>query len=205
MSRRTRPSIARPWKLLTPDAIESEEPELFALGWRFETRTSASRRDQDGCRTAAVYTDTQRDGDGELIELWTGAVPDAFSVFRRLRQGVQKPETAMRTIEMAEWGGPHSTHWEGQSGAPQRDGWEHSVKHMRDIWYKPAPGRNFLHVLQAPLENGSRTLRYATAIGGVYVQRDGVRRLFEHPFIAMDAVEREALRRHLPAKPEHSG
>ena len=174
-------------ELLEPGAIP---PDLLAAGWRRETGECAARLDAAGHVTAWAHVDIQSDDGVQIFVAWLGA---SFVPRRKLRATFTTAPDTMRAVEAAEAEGPHSAAWEGQSGAPQRDGWQHVVRRGHDAWWCLTPEGRQMVVLQLPAPRDRPVrLRYTVWIDGVCLARDGEPRQFVDPIEGMLEAEYEA-------------
>jgi hypothetical protein len=172
-------------RLLGPDDIP---PDLLARDWKVESPASASRYGPGGSVTAWVAGDELIYNDaGHHALVWTG---ESECPRRRLEASFDDGVTTIRAVEAAEAEGPHSAAWEGQSGAPQRDGWKHTVRRRRDVWFCLTPDRHPIVVLQLPPERIGR-LCYMAWIDGHCIGRGGEPRRFTDPIAAMVEAEYE--------------
>jgi hypothetical protein len=174
-------------RLLEPNGIPSD---LLARGWNYRTPECASRLDAAGRPTAWAHVDIQSDDDGGLFVAWLGA---SFIPRRKLRDIFTTAHATMAAVEAAEADGPHSGAWGGQSGPPQRVGWQHTVRSGRDAWWCLTPEGRQMVVLQRPApRDRCGGLLYTAWIDGVCIGRDGEPRQFGNPVDALIEAEYEA-------------
>jgi hypothetical protein len=174
-------------QLLEPGAIPSD---LLARGWRYRTPECASRLGAAGQPTAWAHVDIQSDDGGGLFVAWLGA---SFVPRRKLRDIFTTAQDTMRAVEAAEAEGPRSGAWEGQSGPPQRAGWQHTVRSGRDAWWCLTPEGRQVVVLQLPAPRDRYGgLVYVVWIDGACLGRDGEPAQFSNPVAAMVEAEYEA-------------